>query len=140
MADPYCLAMVLCDHVHRDLSTGKCTIIGTCNSFFAREFPARIAFDLYLAITDGLGPTRLAVRLVTPEYSLDQDKGELIIQVESDQFDIESPLVVLECAMKIGTTVNAPGQYHCDLLINDCPIMSRRIVVVHHRPEETEEK
>lgn len=130
MAEPYCLAMVLCDHVHRDSATGKATILGTFSVLRASEFPASISMHIYAAITDGLGPTALMVRIVDSACYMADAEVEPLLEVEVAPFDIDSPLMVIETAIKIKTTVKAPGQYHCELYANKSLLMSRRLLVV----------
>jgi hypothetical protein len=130
MAEPYCLAMVLCDHVHRDRSTGKVTILGTFSVLRAAKFPAQVTMSVYAAITDGFGPTTISVRIVDSRCYIDGEDAEPIFGIELPQIDIESPLMVMESAIEIKTKVDAPGQYHCELFANGALLMSRRLLVV----------
>jgi hypothetical protein len=133
MPEPYCLAMVLCDAVHRDATTGKFTILGTFSTFAANEFPAKVQFCVYYAVTDGLGPTSLRLRLVDAKQGLAdggvEDKG--LVFDASTEFDFESPLLVLELAVTIGVPLPEPGLYHCELWAGDELLMSRRLLAVN---------
>jgi hypothetical protein len=44
MAEPYCLAMVLCDQVYRDAISGKFTLLGTFSTVGAQKYPLTIIF------------------------------------------------------------------------------------------------
>jgi hypothetical protein len=131
MADPYCLAMVLCDGIHRDPGIGKFYILGTFSNFASTEFPAKIQFCTYFSITDGLGPIKLRLQLVSaagePVSALnDDDDSNRIFKVEIEQ-ELVSPLVVLEGAFTVETILPAPGLYHCELWGNSEVLMSRRL-------------
>jgi hypothetical protein len=123
--------MVLCDYVHRDPATGKHTILGTFSTLGAQVFPAKVSFAVYFAITDGLGPTQLRVRLVDAVSGLadapEGDGGEPVFEV-SGEFDFESPLLVLEGAMRFQTDIPRPGLYHCEMWAGDELLMSRRVL------------
>jgi hypothetical protein len=124
--------MVLCDDVHRDATTGKFTILGTFSTFAADEFPAQVRFSVYYAVTDGLGPTSLRLRIVDAKRGIADGVGEdegLVFDASSE-FDFESPLLVLEAAMSIGVPLPEPGLYHCELWAGDELLMSRRLLAV----------
>jgi len=131
MSEPYCLAMLLCDSVHRDPATGKFFVLGTFSNFSAESFPAKIRFHTYFSITDGLGPITLRLQLVSanadPVDALneDEDSGRVfLVKVEQN---LKSPLVVLEGVFGVETILPAPGLYHCELWGNSEVLMSRRL-------------
>lgn len=125
MPEPYCLAMVICDDVHKDPSTSKHTILGTCNVFVAREFPATIKFAVYTAITDALGPLDVVFRLVKADFD-----EEPVFSLPPQEITVASPLMVLETVMRVMAQVPEPGQYHCELLANGELLMARRLVIM----------
>lgn len=132
MPEPYCLAMVLCDGVHRDATTGKFTILGTFSTFAANEFPAKTQFCVYYAVTDGLGPTPLRLRLVDTKGLINGDaKDEGVVFEAATEFDFESPLLVLELGVGIVVALPEPGLYHCELWARDELLMSRRLLAVN---------
>jgi len=52
--DPYALALVVADHVHRDSGTGKMSILGTFSVIWAKGFPAAHGpIFVYFVLTDG---------------------------------------------------------------------------------------
>ena len=130
MAEPYCLAMVLCDSVHRDTTTGKFTILGTFSTLGAREFPANLQFCVYYSITDGFGPTALRLRLVDASCGIANgaDAKEGVVFELSTELDLENPLMVFESATGIRTVIPREGLYHCELWAGDELLMSRRLL------------
>ena len=130
MAEPYCLAMVLCDAVHRDPSTGKSTILGTFSNFTAAGFPAKIKLGIYFAVTDGLGPVTLRFQLVKaaePVDALDETENENRVFMVKTDVNFESPLVMVEGGLEAETILPAEGLYYCELWAAGEVLMSRRL-------------
>jgi hypothetical protein len=140
-AEPYCLALVLCDLAHRDAATNKFSILGTFSSYSSPTYPAQVAFCIYYAITDGLGPTTLRFQLVDAESGfLDAtDEGSQsgrVFGVKMD-IDMESPLVVFEGSIGILAEIPKPGLYVCELWAGSVPLMSRRLAAIEiAKPKE----
>lgn len=133
MADPYCIAMVLADAVHRDTTTGKHTILGTFSTVGALEFPASIKFSLYYAITDAEGDFSLSIRIVDSSHSFD-DNSEPAFELKASMHS-PSPLAVVEGSVNgMQANLERPGVYHCELLVDDTLVMSRRLVAFN--PQE----
>jgi uncharacterized protein DUF6941 len=129
MPDPYCLAMVLCDNVHRDPATGKHTILGTFSTVAAHEWPANVHLCVYYAITDSLGTTKPHLRLVDAR-SIAEDDDQVVFEIETGEYTLEDPLAVLEGVAMIQTQIPSPGVYHCELLVGDELLMSRRLLAL----------
>ncbi len=138
MATPYCLAMVLCDAVHRDRGTGKFTILGTFNRVNGREFPCRTAFCIYFALTDGVGRVPLRLRIV-------ESSGDI---TATDTFDKTIPLPDLEFLDPLATVegffflakleLPKPGVYHCELYSGDEHLMARRLHLTDARGQRSD--
>lgn len=123
---PYPLALVVCDHVWRDPSTGKMTILGTFSSIGGFDLPVvhpRIA--VYAALTDGKGRIRIKLRLI----DCDED-GEPVFEQELE-CQIPDPRMVVELAF-IANELKFPsfGEYRLQLYFNDEFAMERRILVL----------
>jgi len=141
MPEPYCLAMVLCDGVHRDATTGKFTILGTFSTFGAEEFPAQVRFCVYYAVTDGLGPTTLRLRIVDASCGIANGRGDdegMVFSASSD-FDFESPLLILEATVSIGVVLPQAGLYHCELWAGNELLMSRRLLALQRQSQPDDE-
>lgn len=123
---PYPLALVVCDHVWRDPSTGKMTILGTFSSIGGVELPlVHPQIAVYAALTDGKGHIRIKLRLIDcDEY------GEPIFQNELE-CQIPDPRMVVELAfIANGLVFSSFGEYRLQLYFNDEFAMERRILVV----------
>jgi len=144
MPEPYCLAMVLCDAVHQDTTTGKFTILGTFSTVGAEEFPASIRLCVYYAVTDGLGPTTLRLRIVDARNGIADGPrdGEDVVFSASQEFDFATPLLVLEAVVCTPVELPQPGLYHCELWAGDELLMSRRLLALErqNQPDDEGEK
>lgn len=120
--------MILSDSIHRDQATGKFTILGTFSTLQSEEFPAVTQLCAYWAITDAEGDYTLTFRVVDSKHLFDPD----IEPVTSNDFPISAPnpLAVCEGALGLKMVVPEPGVYHCELLIGDDLLMSRRLVAL----------
>jgi hypothetical protein len=128
MAEPYCLAMILCDGVYTDRATGKKTILGTFSTVGAQEFPAHVPICIYFAVTDVGGDFELRIRVVDPKHHFDDTSAPVIdipLKLKSP-----SPLAVCEGEITGGLPLPAPGVYHCELMYGDELLMSRRLVAL----------
>ena len=134
--------MVLCDAVHRDFTTGKYTILGTFSTLGADTFPAKIRFCIYFAITDGLGSTKLRLRLVDAESGivdqLEDDTEGPVFEIKTE-ITFEDPLVVMEWVIAIEAALPKPGLYHCELWAGADLLMSRRLLAVQKITERAGE-
>src|SRR5688572_2757166 len=133
MAEPYCLAMLLCDGVHHDPGTGKFFVLGTFSTFSSKVFPAKIRFFTYFAITDGLGPTTIRLQLVNasgePVDALNEDEDPNRVFMLKVERTFDNPLAVMEGIFGVETVLPGPGLYHCELWGNSEVLMSRRLAV-----------
>jgi hypothetical protein len=128
MSEPYCLAMVLCDAVHFDRATGKQTILGTFSTIGANSFPTRAAFAVYFALTDITDETEMTFRVVDSRHGFDEQSVPLVeipLPVQSP-----SPLAVFEGFCAVNLELPSSGVYHCELLIKNEVLMSRRLVAM----------
>lgn len=130
MAEPYCLAMVLCDAVHRDPATGKFTLLGTFSNFSAKSFPTKVRFSIYFAITDGMGLTTLRIQACEASVGYvdarneNEEPGRVFLA--QTQIDLGNPLAVFEQGIGFETIIPTPGLYHCELWAGNEVLMTRR--------------
>jgi hypothetical protein len=119
--------MILCDQVYREPATHKNSILGTFEELTAPAFPARLQFTIYFAVTGGLGPNRLKVRLIHSDAILEGEKAGIWIELPLIEF--LNPLAVVESSFTLTGTFHAPGQHHLELYANDELLMMRRLTV-----------
>lgn len=127
---PVVLAMVVCDAIHQDPATRKCTLLGTFSTIRARQFPVRHPqLAVHIALTDGHGRTRIRLSLVPAEESQQQlFNGEGVI-------DFADPRTVAELNFTIANlTFPAPGEYRLQVYGNDELLMERRLDVLQIGP------
>jgi hypothetical protein len=128
MAEPYCLAMVLCDAVYTDATTGKRTLLGTFSTLTSHEYPANVRLAVYHAITDADGEFTVTFRIVDSKHLFDDDT-EPVFSVDISG-KCHNPLAVLEGAIQTIVQLPEPGVYHCELLCGGNVLMSRRLVAL----------
>lgn len=126
---PVILAMVLCDAIHQDPATKKCTLLGTFSTITARSFPVmHAALAVHVALTDGRGKTRIRLTLV----SSDDEQQVLFSQEGMIQF--ADPRVVAEINFGIrNLTFPRPGEYRFQVYGNDQLLGERRLHVLELR-------
>lgn len=124
---PFPLAMVLCDFIHRDPGTGKCTLIGTFSTIGAKQFPnIHPLFCLYVALTDGRGDLRVRVDLV----KLDAAGDSTIFESES-LVVFEDPLAILELGFFLEkVTFDTEGEYRIRLHVENEFLLERRLIAM----------
>lgn len=129
MPEPYCLAMVLCDAVHRDVGSGKFTLLGTFSVVQAVTFPASFRFTIYLAVTDGANDVDIRLRVVDAGQDFD-DQSEPVWETKTTSLNFPNPLAVIEGVFGVELELPRPGMYHCEAFANDDLLMSRRLAAI----------
>ena len=126
MTEPYCLAMILCDELHKDAATGKNFILGTFSTMAVRSFDEPVRFCVYVAVTDGRGSKTFKLKVVPADDLL----ADPIF--ESPDFDVNfpGPLAVADLSFRnVTMRFPSPGLYHCELWCGEECLMSRRVIV-----------
>lgn len=123
---PVVLAMVLCDAIHQDPATKKCTLLGTFSTITVRQFPAvHRHLAVHIALTNGHGSTRIRLMLA----HANDEKPALFSQEGTIQF--KDPRAVAELNFNIGNvTFHDPGEYRLQVYGNDELLMERRLHVL----------
>jgi hypothetical protein len=121
---PNILAMIVCDGVWRDSSTGKNYVMGVFSSIRSATIPIRHpSMTIYLCLTDGMGKIPLEVRLASGEFD------ECVVSARGE-VDFSNPRMVVELALPINNvTFAAPGEYRWQLYAGDELLMERRMLV-----------
>jgi hypothetical protein len=132
---PQCLALVLCDQVYCDRSTGKYSLQGTIDSLQVKAFPALVSFSAYFALSGGRGDCRLQL-MVTRISSLVEDELDAV-GFELPTLRFEDPVQTIQACFTATGEYRAAGAYNCSLLANDEQIGMRRLTLVEARQQST---
>lgn len=126
---PVVLAMVICDAIHQDPATKKCTLLGTFSTITARSFPVvHPALAVHIALTEGRGNTKVRLSLV----SSDDETQVLFSQEGVIQF--ADPRVVAEINFGIrNLTIPHPGEYRVQVHANEELLGERRLHIFELR-------
>jgi len=123
--EPVVLAMIVCDAIHQDPATKKCTLLGTFSTISGRRFPvAHPQLAVHVALTDGRGKVKIRLTLVgTDEAQQPLFSGEGMIE-------FADPRVVAELNFRlVNVTFPAPGEYRFQVFANDALLRERRLQV-----------
>lgn len=124
---PYPLAMILCDAVWHDPSTGKRTLLGLFSSISARSYPMIHPFSaVHVALTDGRGQMDIRLRLIEANES----HGVLWEGIYSVHFI--DPRATWELDFHVhNVKFPAPGEYRFQLFAANQYLMERRLYLFH---------
>lgn len=123
---PVVLAMIICDAIHQDPATGKCTLLGTFSTINARQFPAvHRHLAVHVALTNGHGKTRIRLTLI----GLDENQTPLFSREGLISF--ADPRMVAELNFSLSNlSFPQPGEYRLQLHANEELLMERRLYLV----------
>jgi hypothetical protein len=127
---PVVLAMVICDAIHQDPATKKCTLLGTFSTITARSFPVvHPGLAVHLALTEGRGNTTIRLSLVSSD-----DEAQVLFSQEG-VIQFADPRVVAEINFGIrNLTIPHPGEYRVQVHANNELLGERRLHVFEFRP------
>lgn len=131
--EPIVLAMVVCDGLYIDSSTGKKSLMGMFSVINGVQFPATVPqMVLYVAMTNGHGKTPFTLRLI------DANEERAALFEGAGIFDFVDPRMVLEFATAIGNIVfPEPGDYRFQMYAFGTLLLERRVLVRDvNQPEE----
>jgi hypothetical protein len=121
--------MVICDAIHQDPATKKCTLLGTFSTITARSFPVvHPGLAIHVALTEGRGHTRIRLTLVS---STDEQQ---VLFTQEGVIQFADPRVVAEINFGIrNLTIPGPGEYRFQIFGNDELLAERRLHVMGMR-------
>jgi len=125
---PICTAIVLCDRVKFDSTTGRKTIKGTFDRLVAAKHePISTRFHVYVELTDGLGTVPLEVQVVTTNKKTDGAEDILFSSkcVAKFPHQMKTTTAVFEVKVQFPE----PGIYNCFLKSDDKIIIKKRIII-----------
>lgn len=122
---PVALAMIICDAIYIDPSTGKPTLLGLFSEIGAKEFPAvHPLLAVHICMTDAHGKVPIKLRLVDADEETDP-----LFQVENEVDFPDRRAIISMNAIMQGIAFPSPGEYRLQLFGFGEFIMERRLVV-----------
>lgn len=122
---PVAQAMVVCDAIHADPSTGKFFLLGTFDGLFGTALPiAHPIMCVYVTMTDGMGLVSLRFQII------DAAEEREPIYVEEFQIPWQNPLQVIQHVVILqGVQFAEAGAYNFQLKSGDTLIIEKRLMV-----------
>ena len=122
---PVVLAMMVCDAIHQDPATKKCTLLGTFSTISGRQFPiVHPQLAVHVALTDGRGQVRIRLSLVGT------DEAEKPLFSGQGMIEFRDPRVVAELNFRLANIAfPKPGEYRFQVLADDTLLAERRLGV-----------
>ena len=123
-ARPLVLALVVCDGVWRDPSTGKHSLMGVFSGLSAAVFPVlHPGLAVYAALTEGYGAASVRVAVV-------DDAGDRVIAEATVEVGFTDPRQVVELTVAMqALNFPDPGGYRIQLVADGHILLERRLAV-----------
>jgi hypothetical protein len=128
---PSAVSLMVCDQVVFEHTTQKPYLLGVFTGMTADSFPTgRQKFDVFAALTDGLGDVRITLSVVMLESDEEIYSRTMVVR-------FSDPLQVVNLRFRVRQlSFEAPGAYLVSLVVDNTEIAARRIRV--HLAGETE--
>ena len=125
---PIALAMIVCDNIHIDPSTGNRTLLGTISVCKCSNYPkVRPLICVYLVFTECYGPFEFAIQVVHANEEL----SPIFAQKGKITAPLNEPLAVVELDLRLSNIkFPSPGEYRFQFLCRDAVVCERRITIV----------
>jgi len=129
---PVILATVICDAIHQDPATQKCTLLGTFSTINARQFPVvHRQLSVHVALTNGHGKCKIRITLVGV------DESQEALFSKEGVIEFHDPRAVAELNFSIANLkFPQPGEYRLQIFGNDELIAERRLYVRQVPPKQ----
>ena len=126
---PSGLAIIVCDQIIEDKTTGKKSLIGIFNNIASPTFPCRHpALCVFVALTEGHGTYAARLRIANEET------GVTVTDVNG-QIQLPDVNMAAELVFNfIGVEFAVPGLYAIEFYCDDALILERRIQVLTAKP------
>ena len=110
---PFLLAMLVCDSVINDATTGKASIIGVFDTVWSPTFPVQQPVSLYIRMTDAAGSYKVKLQFVR----LDDDA---VVATVEGEFTAEDRLRFVELSLRLPPVeLRDEGKYEFRLWANE---------------------
>ena len=132
---PMGLALIACDLIIHDKQTNKRSLIGLFDQLFTRKLPCiHPALAVFVSLTSGRGKYPCEVRC------RHQQTGEVVFSARGD-VTFSDPMRVVELVFNFqGVRFNHEGEHWLECIIDEVPVMMRRIAIVKRQPRPKPEK
>lgn len=122
---PIALAMIICDAIWVDPSTGKQTLLGVFSEIGAKEFPVvHPLMAVHICMTDAEGSVPLKLQLI----DVDETREPLFMVENELEFPDRRVNMVMTAHMQ-GIAFPEPGEYRLQLFGRGEFMIERRLVV-----------
>ena len=120
---PTLLALLICDQVIQDPTTGKHSLLGLFSRISTKAFPCtHPQLHVFISLTDGHGKASGELRMVRKDVEEDAPAQMRL----SGTIEFPSPLAIVDLVFKIvNLPLPAPGRYSCDFYCNGVLLGSR---------------
>lgn len=126
---PYCSALLVCDHVHKDGMSNKHSMIGTFNHVFPKAIPTEaVPVGVYAALAGGRGNCELRIRLIHAKNY--DDNLEPIFELKIENLRFENPLISIEMGFNLKAVFRQAGIHFLQLIANDELLLEKSIAVI----------
>lgn len=130
---PMGLALVLCDTIIEDRITGKKSLIGMFDRLASGNFPCvHPHLSILVSLTSGKGkyPCKIVCTHVEADTIAFQGEGEI---------ELQHPHQVVDIAFNFhGIKFPNPGTYNLQFLVDDFPVMTRRVFLEQIKKKPTD--
>jgi Family of unknown function (DUF6941) len=135
--NPYCSAIIVCDHVHRDGMSGKHTIVGTFDRIFLEKNATgtRIPFGFYASLVGGHNQCEFLIQVLHAEDY--ESENQPLLKV-SGPIAFKNPLQPVELSFNASLAFTKPGAHFLIFKINDEKIAEKIIYAVPARENTNE--
>lgn len=125
MEVPECISVIICDDIYRDETTKKLVIVGTFNTIFCNNLPARHRkISILFSLTNGKGTYKLSLRI-------EHAKTGAIIANVNGPLEMKDPLQIADINVAIENLVFPEfGKYWVTIDINGRIINQRPFLLV----------
>ena len=122
---PIAIAMVICDAIWVDPSTGKITLLGVFSDIASKIFPAiHPLLAVHVCLTDAHGTIPVKMQLIDAD-----EENDPLFEVEHEiEFPDRRAIIFMNAHMKDIAFPN-PGEYRLQLFARNQFVIERRIVV-----------
>lgn len=124
---PDCESFIVCDYVHQDAASRKCSTIGNFLAIGCTSFPTTVRFGLYICLRNISGKGKVDIVLERADSVL---KGDGAQPLGSVNCEVHTEAGYQEFAINLpGVTFHEPSEYVFVVTADDQFVCEKRFVV-----------